>query len=121
MDQLIGSVNSAPQVKKSKKKLILSIIGVTVLILAIFLIPAVVSGLKISNSVYDSWNESGILLENIKSGDWDSSAKSADLITGNIKSINSDLAKLGPIAWLPKIRQDIKVVRQFISVSQRFF
>jgi hypothetical protein len=28
---------------------------------------------------------------------------------------------LGPIAWLPKIRQDIKVVRQFISVSQRFF
>lgn len=82
------------------------------------LAPLIWYGAKAGTLAAQSFSISKQLANDISGQDWSKSAKSIETLSKNLVQIDSSLSRLGPISLLPKIRNDVQVARQFLTVSQ---
>jgi hypothetical protein len=106
----------AKQSMLKRFKVVPVVITIVLLVVVYSISVAVFHGVKAADYVHSSWQRTQVLMVDIKEQNWLQSADSIDLIAEDLKNINTELDKLGPLSKLPKINKDIRVARQFVSI-----
>lgn len=99
-------------------RIIASIVTIFFITLLVLLISFIFHGLKIVNQATISIAQTQSLLKNINEKNWSEAVNVADDIEASLVKLTYEIDHLGLVTKLPKIKNDIKVVGQFINVAE---
>lgn len=110
--------NKAKSLHTVRLKVIASVITIFLVILIYIFTPLIFHGLKAASYGTLVYSQAYSLLDNIKKKEWQVAVDTANSLTGNLHQLNIEINHLGPLSHLPKIKNDVLVVSQFVGVAE---
>lgn len=108
----------AKTINSLRFKVIATIITIFLVGLIIIFTPFIFHGVRAATYIATTLAQSKNLLNNINNKNWLEATSSSESIHGNLIKINYEINHLGLIGKLPKLRNDIKVSSQFLTVAE---
>jgi len=108
----------APANHFTRFKAVVLAMSIFLIFLIIILTPLVYHGVRAVGYSTLIFSQTKGLLNNISTKDWPAAVNASNSIEHNLEKLNAEISRLGPIGKLPKIKNDLKVSRQFIVVAQ---